>query len=352
MDGDISQALQHQVQQAIAQKTPLNIVAGNSKAFYGREAVGNALHVSGHRGILSYEPTELVATVRAGTSLAELEEVLQQNGQQLPFEPPHFGKTATVGGTVACNFSGPRRPYAGAVRDHVLGVKIINGRGEIVHFGGEVMKNVAGYDLSRLMAGALGTLGVLLEVSFKVLPVAQSEVSLYRGCTMDSALDTMNEWANRPYPISGAVFDGETLYVRFSGSESAVAAARKKFGGDELADAELFWQKIKEHQHGFFKGDDPLWRLSVAPASPVIELPGKFFIDWGGAQRWYKGAADAKAIRRAAQKDGGHAVLFRGGDRGQPFQPLEPVMLRLQQSLKQELDPHHIFNPGRMYVEL
>ena len=349
---DISQALQQQVTDAMHSKTALKIVGGNSKEFYGRESAGQILDISGHNGILNYEPTELVATVRAGTKLSELEQALADNGQMLPFEPPHLGETATVGGTVATNLSGPRRPFGGAVRDHVLGVKIINGKGEILSFGGEVMKNVAGYDLSRLMAGAMGTLGVLLEASFKVIPVAQKELTLYRSCSIDTAINTMNEWASRPYPISGGVFDGENLYIRFSGSENAVEAARKKFGGDELNDASNFWLRIKEQQHAFFDGDAPLWRLSVAPASNNIELPGKTLVDWAGAQRWYKGEASADEIRQAAMKSGGHAVMFRGGDREQAFQTLDPVIKRLHKNLKQAMDPNNIFNPGRMYAEL
>jgi glycolate oxidase FAD binding subunit len=349
---DLSQTLQQQVANAIEQETPLKIAGGNSKAFYGRETEGEVLDVSGHTGILNYEPTELVATVRAGTTLAELEQVLTDNHQMLPFEPPRLGERATVGGTVATNLSGPRRPYAGAVRDHVLGVKILNGKGELLSFGGEVMKNVAGYDLSRLMAGAMGTLGVLLEVSFKVIPIAQKELTLNRSCSIDSAITTMNEWASRPYPISAAIFDGENLYVRFSGSESAVAAAQKKFGGDLLSHADDFWQRIKEQHHGFFEGDAPLWRLSVAPAAPHVDLDGKFLIDWGGAQRWYKGDATAEELRAAAAKTGGHAVMFRGGDRTQPFQPLDPVLMRLHKNLKQAMDPHKILNPGRFYAEL
>ncbi|MDH5184218.1 MAG: glycolate oxidase subunit GlcE [Gammaproteobacteria bacterium] len=349
---DISQSLQERVSAAMNSKTALKIVGGNSKAFYGRETDGEILNVSGHSGILNYEPTELVATVRAGTKLSELQQALSAQGQMLPFEPPHLGESATVGGTVATNLSGPRRPFGGAVRDHVLGVKIINGKGEILHFGGEVMKNVAGYDLSRLMAGAMGTLGVLLEVSFKVNPVAENELTLYRNCSIDTAITTMNEWASRPYPISGGVFDGENLYIRFSGSENAVEAARKKFGGDELEDANNFWLRIKEQQHAFFGGDAPLWRLSLAPASPHILLPGKTLVDWAGAQRWYKGEANADDIRQAAQKSGGHAVMFRGGDRDQAFQPLDPVVMRLHKNLKQAMDPNGILNPGRLYAQL
>lgn len=349
---DLSQELQQRVLDAYTNQSPLNIIGGNSKAFYGREAVGDALQVAGHSGVLNYEPTELVATVRAGTSLAELESLLADNKQMLPFEPPHLGSSATVGGTVACNLSGPRRPYAGAARDHVLGVKVINGKGEILHFGGEVMKNVAGYDLSRLMAGAMGTLGVILEVSFKVLPVAERELTLYRGCSIETAINTMNQWAGRAYPISAAVFDGENLYIRFSGSDSAVAAAQKKFGGDVLTEAEPFWSRIRELQHGFFKGNENLWRLSLPPAASHLQLSGKQLIDWGGAQRWYKGPADMNTLRQAAQQAGGHAVLFRGGDRSQPFQSLNPVMLRLHQNLKQAMDPQGILNPGRMYEGL
>lgn len=352
MSNDISQALQQRVTDAINSKTALKIVGGNSKAFYGRETEGEILDVSDHSGILNYEPTELVATVRAGTKLSELEQALSAQGQMLPFEPPHLGEGATVGGTVATNLSGPRRPFGGAVRDHVLGVKIINGKGEILHFGGEVMKNVAGYDLSRLMAGAMGTLGVLLEASFKVIPVAEKDLTLYRNCSIDTAISTMNEWASRPYPISAGVFDGENLYIRFSGSENAVEAARKKFGGDELNDANNFWLRIKEQQHAFFDGDSPLWRLSVAPASNHIELPGKTLVDWAGAQRWYKGEASADSIRQATMKSGGHAVMFRDGDRNLAFQHLDTVIKRLHKNLKQAMDPNSIFNPGRMYEGL
>lgn len=352
MSNDISQALQTRVTEAFENAKPLNIIGGNSKAFYGRVTEGEKLYVGEHTGILNYEPTELVVTARAGTTLIELQDALAEKQQMLPFEPPHFGDSATVGGTVASNFSGPRRPYAGAVRDHVLGVKIINGKGEILHFGGEVMKNVAGYDLSRLMAGAMGTLGVLLEVSFKVIPVPEKELTLYRSCSIDTAITTMNDWANRPYPISAGVFDGENLYIRFSGSGNAVEAARKKFGGDELKDADQFWQRIREQRHAFFDGEQPLWRLSVAPASKHIALPGKTLIDWGGAQRWYKGEAKAEDIHRSAAEHGGHAAMFRHGDRSQPFQALDPVIMRLHRNLKLAMDPKNILNPGRLYAEL
>lgn len=352
VDKDISQELQAQVQSALEKKTPLQIIGGNSKAFYGRPVEGQPLYTHKHQGILNYEPTELVLTARAGTPLVEVERVLAEHGQQLPSEPPHFAESATVGGTLACNLSGPRRPYAGAVRDHVLGVKIINGKGEILHFGGEVMKNVAGYDLSRLMAGALGTLGVILEVSYKVKPIGQSELTLYRDCTIDSVIKTMNEWAGYAYPLTGALFDGNRLYGRFSGSESAVKAAKKKFGGEELAQADGFWHKVKEQQHAFFNGEQALWRVSVAPNSPALHLPGKHLIDWGGALRWYRGDIDVATIQRVAREHGGHAQLFRGGNREHAFQPLNPALLQLHKNLKHAMDPQGIFNPGKMYTEI
>ena len=352
MDRDISQALQQSIAEAAGRSRPLQIIGGNSKAFYGREVDAEPLQVAAHRGIRNYAPTELVVTARAGTPLAELEQTLAAQGQMLPFEPPHFGDNATLGGTVATNLSGPRRPYAGAVRDHVLGVKIINGKGEILHFGGEVMKNVAGYDLSRLMAGALGTLGVLLEVSFKVIPQPPRELTLYRDCTIATAIHTMNQWAARPYPISAALFDGDRLYVRFSGSDSAVQKAHKSFGGDPLENAENFWRRIREHRHGFFEAKSPLWRLSVAPAAPALPLEGKFLIDWGGGQRWYEGKEPVEKLRSMAAAHGDHATLFRGGDRSAPFQPLDPVLLRLHRRLKQAMDPHGILNPGKMYADI
>ncbi|MDH4276331.1 MAG: glycolate oxidase subunit GlcE [Gammaproteobacteria bacterium] len=352
MDRDHSNDLIARVQDAMQRRAPLQIIGGDSKAFYGRPAQGEPLHVGAHRGILNYEPTELVITARAGTPLADIERLLAEHGQMLPCEPPRFGATATLGGMVATNLSGPRRPYAGAVRDGVLGVTLINGAGERLRFGGEVMKNVAGYDVSRLQCGALGTLGVLLDVSLKVLPTPATELTLQRECTAEGALVTMNEWAGRAYPLSAAAFDGDQLYIRFSGSASAVNAARKKFGGDEASEGNEFWSKLREHRHGFFSGDAPLWRVSVAPASPVLALAGKNFLDWGGAQRWYRGDMTADDVRRVARTAGGHAQLFRGGDRTCAFTPLGEGLIALHRRVKQAMDPHGIFNPGRLYAEL
>ena len=347
---DQSSELCARVQDAAARAAPLRIVGGDSKRFYGRASDGEALAVSGHCGIVDYDPSELVVTARAGTPLTALEHTLAQARQMLAFEPPHFGAGATIGGTVACGFSGPRRPYAGSARDFVLGVRCINGHGAPLRFGGVVMKNVAGYDLARLMVGALGTLGVLLEVSLKVLPQPEGELTLVQEHDAASAIRYMNTCAGKPLPLSAACYDGARVYLRFSGSTAAVQAARAALGGEVLADAAAFWQAVREHRHAFFSADAPLWRLSVAPATPTLALAGEWFLDWGGAQRWLRTQEEAAAVQAAAAAVGGHATLFRGGVRdGAVFQPLAPALLRLHTQIKRAFDPAGLFNPHRLY---
>jgi glycolate oxidase FAD binding subunit len=344
--------LQEAVRAAQGEGAALEIVGGGSKHFYGRAAQGRRLEVAAHRGVIEYEPTELVFTARGATPLAELEALLAEHGQMLGFEPPHFGAAATLGGTLACGLSGPRRPYAGALRDFVLGVTLLTGRGEVLRFGGKVMKNVAGYDLSRLMAGAMGTLGIVLEVSMKVLPLPPDEVTLARHANAEEALRLMNEWAARPLPLSAACFDGDLLYVRLAGATSAVRAAREQLGGEALPDGPGYWEKLREHRHGFFTGDQPLWRLSVPPGQPPLALRGKWLLDWGGAQRWLRTEEPAARIRAVAAEAGGHAMLFRGGDRtGEVFHPLAPAVMALHRNLKAAFDPKGILNPGRMWQE-
>ncbi len=349
---DIAVALQAAVCKAAADDTPLQIVGGGSKTFYGRSTQGLPLQLGAHSGIVDYEPSELVITARTGTPLADIETALAERGQMLGFEPPHFDNAATLGGTLACGLSGPRRPYAGAARDFVLGCKIINGKGELLSFGGQVMKNVAGYDVSRLMIGALGTLGVLLEASLKVLPQPVEELTLAREAQIDEAIRTMNEWAGRALPLSACAYDGLRLYTRLSGATSALRAARIKLGGELIEDGAALWNSVRELRHGFFGSDAPLWRLSLPPAAAPIELPGQWFIDWGGAQRWLRSDAPAERIRAAAARAGGHATVFRGGDRDAVFQPLAAPLLAVQQGLKQCFDPHGILNPGRLYAQL
>jgi len=346
-------ALQEVISEAVGTGRSLCIVGGDSKHFYGREPVGEPLSTDDCRGIVNYEPTELVITARAGTPLGELEDSLTQRGQILAFEPPGFGPNATLGGTIACGLSGPRRPHAGAARDFVLGVKVLNGKGEILRFGGEVMKNVAGYDLSRLLTGSLGTLGVILEVSLKVLPRPLLERTLVFSMDQAGAIDTVNRWAARPLPLSASAFDGERLLVRLSGTESGVETASRQLGGEVLETGGVFWNALNEQALPFFQCPEPLWRLSVPPTTPPMDLPGQWFLEWGGAQRWLRSDAPAETIRQVAGAVAGHATLFRGGDRqGQVFHPLPPALLNLHRRLKQSFDPAGIFNPGRLYPEL
>ncbi len=345
-DNDISQKLAEAVKAAAAARTPLTITGSGSKRFYTGKPEGESLDVTDHRGIVSYEPTELVVTVRSGTPLAEIEAALSEKGQMLGFEPPYFGAAATLGGTIACGFSGPRRPYAGSARDFVLGTRIINGKGEILHFGGEVMKNVAGYDVSRLMVGALGTLGVLLEVSLKILPKPAKEITLCFEMPADKAITTMNAWAGRPLPLSAACHIGDTLYIRLSGTEPGVRAASTKLGGAVVEKGDEFWRELREHQRGFFQDATPLWRLSVPPATAPLNLPGKWLIDWGGAQRWLKSDAAAADVRQHAEQAGGYATLFHHGARnGATFHPLPAQLAMLHQNLKRAFDPDGIINP-------
>jgi glycolate oxidase FAD binding subunit len=354
MNPNREKELQEQVTMAAADGNSLNIVGGNTKAFLGRMPQGVPLDVSEHSGILSYEPKELVITARCGTPLTEMEAVLAEHGQMLAFEPPHFGENATLGGTIAAGLSGPRGPYAGSARDFVLGTRILNGRGEILRFGGEVMKNVAGYDISRLMTGAMGTLGVILDVSLKVLPLPADEITLVQSRSPGDALQAINDWSHRPIPLSAACCDGERLYIRLSGAATAVASARDIIGGEVMEDGNAFWGgRIREQGHAFFQGSAPLWRLSVPPTTPVGKLPGKCFIDWGGALRWLKAEHDPESVQKAATAAGGHATLFRGGDRqGSVYQPLPKPLMTIHHNLKRAFDPQGLFNPGRMYPEV
>ena len=381
---DASELIAGQVCDAFNAEAPLRIVAGGSKLSLGREVNAQPLDVTAHRGIVEYEPTELVVTARAGTPLAELETALAEAGQMLAFEPPRLGDGATIGGTIACGFSGPRRPHAGSVRDFMLGVKMINGRGEILNFGGQVMKNVAGYDVSRLMVGAQGTLGVLLDVSLKVLPLPACERSVFIDMSDVVAIEVMSWLAGKALPVSAACHLPATesragqLCLRLSGAEAAVDSCisliRHEQAGFSInvlgkgdVQAQQFWQDLRERKLSFFESEhadevQSLWRLSLPPATPAFchqeggksrdkkrsdELPGSCLIDWAGAQRWLKTGATAETVHAVIKSKGGYATLMMPESAILP--PLSPALAALHFRLKQAFDPKGILNPGRLY---
>jgi glycolate oxidase FAD binding subunit len=344
------ESLAESIREAAARRRPLRLRGGGTKDFYGNALRGDVLDTRSYGGIVTYEPTELVVTARCGTSLSQLEKILEASGQCLAFEPPHFGPDATIGGCVAAGLSGPRRASAGALRDFVLGVKLIDGRGQALSFGGQVMKNVAGYDVSRLAAGSLGTLGLIAEVSLKLSPKPQAESTLRLEAPQARALELMNRWAGQPLPLSATAWHDGELTVRLSGSAAGVRAAAATIGGAAL-DAS-FWSGIREQSDAFFSGPEPLWRLSLASTSPPLELQGRQLIEWGGALRWLKSSENPRTVRDAAKRHKGHATLFRAADKTAGcFSPLEPVLDRVQRELKSAFDPAGIFNPGRMYPE-
>ncbi|MFM0286388.1 glycolate oxidase subunit GlcE [Paraburkholderia megapolitana] len=346
---DDSARLVAEVEQALVERSPLRIRGGDSKAFFGRPVSATEIDTRTHRGIVNYDPTELVITARAGTPIAELNAVLDDAGQMLPCEPPAFGADATVGGAVATGMSGPRRPWSGSVRDFVLGCRVITGHAKHLRFGGEVMKNVAGYDMSRLLAGSLGCLGLITEVSLKVLPKPRQHRSLTLDLSASEALRELSTWRKAALPVSGACYVDGRLHVRLEGGAGSVQSAIDRIGGVDL-DIE-FWESLREHRLSFFDDPRPLWRLSLPNNSPLDPLPGAVLIDWAGAQRWLKSEAPVETIRQLAHAAGGHATCFTPSSNIEPFHPLDASLMRFHRLLKQQLDPHQVFNPGRMYAD-
>ncbi len=372
------------VRQAGLDGRVLRLRGSGSKDFWGQSLTGDVLDTRGYRGIVSYEPSELVVTVRCGTPLAELEAALAEKGQCLAFEPPHFGQGsengATVGGMVAAGLSGPARATAGAVRDYVLGARFINGLGEHLTFGGQVMKNVAGYDVSRLMAGSWGTLGLITEVSLKVLPVAPAEATLMMaGLAQGPALDLLHRWGGQPLPLNASAWVrdptaqpvADYLFVRLRGAVAAVQSAMAKMSADAVAlgaqvqamdnaEAAQDWRASGEQTLPFFDPPSPdacLWRLSVPQTAPLLDLPYAQYIEWQGAQRWlWAPASAAVALRELAQSVGGHATLFRASVAHAEVDkvagvntPLDAVQARIQQQLQKQFDPKGVFATGRLH---
>jgi glycolate oxidase FAD binding subunit len=347
---------------ASSRKTALDIRGGHTKAFYGGTAQGAALDVGELAGVTAYEPTELVVTALAGTPLSELEALLASRGQCLPFEPPRFGTAGTVGGMVAAGLAGPARASVGALRDYVLGVSVLNGAGETLTFGGQVMKNVAGYDVSRLFCGSMGILGVICEVSLKVMPIPPACATLSLEVDEAGALQRLNRWAAMPIPVSASAWYRGRLRVRLAGAAAAVDRVRQSLGGTEV-DPEIareWWRGMRDHRHAFFgltsadlQRGECLWRLSVPDTVRPLSLPGEQLFEWGGAQRWLRTTAAASQIRTAVVERGGHATLVRAVDKsaGVFTAPAQPLMT-IHKRLKQTFDPAGIFNPGRLYAEL
>ncbi|SEK79359.1 glycolate oxidase FAD binding subunit [Roseateles sp. YR242] len=345
---------------------PLRIEGHGSKHFYGGELKGETLSTRALHGVLAYEPSELYVTAAAGTSLAELEATLADQGQHLAFEPPRFSDgslgTGTVGGMVAAGLSGPARSTAGAVRDHVLGLSMINGRGELLHFGGTVMKNVAGYDVSRLMAGAMGVLGLMVQVTLKVLPRPVASTTLRFELPQDQALLQMNRWGGLPLPISATAWWDGALVVRLSGADAAVRAAMQRMGGDLIpaAMADPFWRGLRDQDDEFFigarravQGGASMWRIGVPATAPAMSLHGEQLIEWGGAQRWVVTPMAPAQLRDTVASVGGHATLFRARDKTSGvFSPLSVPLARIHRELKAQFDPEGRFNPGRLYPDL
>ncbi len=352
-DRDDSPRLQSAVREAWRNATPLQLVGSGSKDFYGRETrTGKVLDLSGNRGIVDYQPTELVITARGGTPLEEIEETLHAQGQMLPFDPPHFKSGGTLGGAIASGLGGPRRPWGGSPRDLLLGVKLLDGKGRILRFGGQVMKNVAGYDISRLMAGALGMLGVLLEVSVKVLPRPQEETGIRFTAAPQTATRVLTRMLNQAVPITATYQTGEENALRLACSGERARAILAQYGitpEDPLPGT--FWSELRDHEHPFFKRDAPLWRLAVPPTA-CLDFDEPVLSEWAGGQRWLHSHRPDDEIRRQAEQQGGHATRFRGGDRTtEVFHPLHPRIADLQQDLKRVFDPKGIMNPGRLYAE-
>ncbi|HTT44113.1 MAG TPA: glycolate oxidase subunit GlcE [Steroidobacteraceae bacterium] len=346
---DSDRQLGERIRAAAARGAPLRLRGAGTKDFFGESLEGEVLELRAHRGIVHYEPSELVITARCGTALSELERTLAREGQFLPCEPPRFGADPTVGGIIAAGFSGPRRMYAGAVRDFVLGARLIDARGEPLRFGGEVMKNVAGFDLARALCGSLGILGVISEVSFKVLPLPRAEATLCLELDAAQAVAAFNRWAGQPLPLSAAAWHEGIAWVRLSGAAAAVGDACARIGGQrqDAEPARSFWSGLRDLTLPFF-ARAPLWRVSLPQTAPQLPVAATPLIDWGGAVRWYAGVPEASDVRAQAARLHGGASCWRGPCQGPRLSPLPRASELLHRRLKTHFDPRGIFNRNRL----
>jgi glycolate oxidase FAD binding subunit len=339
-----------QVRDAAAKERALNVVGGNSKQHLGREPTGDPVDMSTYSGIVDYQPSELVITVRAGTTISDLQNALAEENQVLASEPPEFDGRATVGGTLACNLSGPSRPWQGSIRDNVLGVRIINGKAEHLRFGGQVMKNVAGYDVSRLMAGAMGTLGILTEVTLKVIPKPEATMTVCRPADATDALRAMHDLSRTPLPINGASWCDGKLYVRLAGPASVVTAAAEQIEGTAVSGDHEFWTGLREMSLPFFAGAEDPWCISLRATRDHLMPEGNWLFDWRGARRWLAADCDRDTLGRLVTDAGGELWRMRGGgNAGEVFPARSEAYRNMLLRLKQALDPAGIFNPGRLY---
>jgi glycolate oxidase FAD binding subunit len=345
--------LRERVLVAGQQRTPLQIHGARTKDFYGEAVSGEPLDVSDYRGIIDYEPSELVITARCGTRLTEIEAALAERGQFLGFEPPRPAGDPTIGGVIATGLSGPRRMQAGAARDFVLGVHLMAADGEVLRFGGQVMKNVAGFDVSRLLCGSMGIFGILTELSIKVLPKPRAEETMRLEMTARQAVETFNRWGGQPLPISAAAWHEGAAWIRLSGAEPAVRAAQAVIGGDRVfaSLARKWWDALRHYIHPVF-ANECVWRVSVPSTAPPLQLPFEPLIDWGGALRWYSGDTSEFDVRGLALAAGGTAMRWRGPGSESKFHPLPRAVMEIHRRLKRSFDPHGLFNPGRLLVDL
>jgi glycolate oxidase FAD binding subunit len=370
-------AFREQILNAAQNKTSLSIEGGGTKFWYGNLNHFEKLHTSSYSGILEYQPEELVITACAGTPLKEIQTALADKNQVLAFEPPHFGEAATFGGVLAAGLAGPSRISAGSLRDFVLGVRIMDGKGQDLAFGGKVIKNVAGYDVSRLLPGSLGTLSLLLEASVKVLPKPAATISLRCKISQARALLLLNEWAGQPLPlyasswIGNANEDGE-LTIRLEGAIAAVKTAIPLMGASinmEELDPHLalkFWNDLREQELSSFNNltaDETLYRLALPAACGPLNIPkanGEMVLEWHGQQRWVKAPGDEATfalIKQIASSNGGHATRFRQGVNVDPLnqrftllteQAHSIALEAVQARLRSAFDPAGVFVTSRL----